>query len=85
MHKSELCLLIGVLQNSQTVGHLYTAHLKRRIELAEIKIEVKKAKLQDMVLDIEIKGKKLDMEMQKLEREVSEFKSQCYHDCKTIY
>ncbi|XP_050964044.1 uncharacterized protein LOC127164249 isoform X2 [Labeo rohita] len=59
--------------NSQTVRPLYTMHLKRQIELAEVKIKVNKRKLQDMDTETEIKRKtlrKLDLEIQKLEREL---------------
>ncbi|RXN04041.1 nuclease HARBI1 [Labeo rohita] len=59
--------------NSQTVRPLYTTHLKRQIDLAEVKIKVNKRKLQDMDTETEIKRKtlrKLDLEIQKLEREV---------------
>ncbi|XP_050964045.1 uncharacterized protein LOC127164249 isoform X3 [Labeo rohita] len=61
------------LENSQTVRPLYTMHLKRQIELAEVKIKVNKRKLQDMDTETEIKRKtlrKLDLEIQKLEREL---------------
>jgi len=34
--------------NSQTVRYLYTMHLKRQIELTEVKIDENKRKLQDM-------------------------------------
>ncbi|XP_073695113.1 uncharacterized protein [Garra rufa] len=64
------------LENSQTVRPLYTTHLKRQIELAELKIKVNKRKLQDMDTEMEIKRKtlrKLDLEIQKLERELSDF------------
>ena len=50
---------------------------------AEIKIEVNKRKLQDM----EIKHKtlrKLDLEILKLEREVTFFSAHCNHDCNTM-
>ncbi len=61
-------------QNSQTVRYLYTTHLKRPIELTEVKIDVNKRKLQDMDLEMQIKRKtlrKLELEIQKLEREVT--------------
>ncbi|XP_073695106.1 uncharacterized protein [Garra rufa] len=64
------------LENSQTVRPLYTMHLKRQIELAELEIKVNKRKLQDMEPDMEIKRKtlrKLDLEIQKLERELTDF------------
>ncbi|XP_073700107.1 uncharacterized protein [Garra rufa] len=64
------------LENSQTVRPLYTTHLKRQIELAEVKIKVNKRKLQDMDPEMEIKRKtlrKLNLEIQKLERELSDF------------
>lgn len=59
--------------NSQTVRKLYTTHLKRQIELTEVKIDVSKRKLQDMDLEMQIKRKtlrKLELEIQKLEREL---------------
>ncbi|XDV28108.1 hypothetical protein PO909_031494, partial [Leuciscus waleckii] len=59
--------------NSQTVRNLYTTHLKRQIELTEVKIDVSKRKLQDMDLEMQIKRKtlrKLELEIQKLEREL---------------
>ena len=76
------------LQNSQTVRCLYTKHLERQIELADVKIKVHKKKLQDLDLDMEIKRKtlrKLDLEILKLEREVSDFNAHCKHDCNTMY
>ncbi|XP_048058136.1 uncharacterized protein LOC125275333 isoform X2 [Megalobrama amblycephala] len=60
-------------QSSQTVRYLYTTHLKRQIELTEVKIDVNKRKLQDMDLEMQIKRKtlrKLELEIQKLEREL---------------
>ncbi|RXN33974.1 C-type lectin domain family 10 member A [Labeo rohita] len=63
--------------NSQTVRPLYTTHLKRQIDLAEVKIKVNKRKLQDMDTETEIKRKtlrKLDLEIQKLERELQDDK-----------
>ncbi|XP_042619684.1 uncharacterized protein LOC109089446 isoform X2 [Cyprinus carpio] len=59
--------------SSQTVRYLYTTHLKRQIELTEVKIDVKKRKLQDMDLEMQIKRntlRKLELEIQKLEREL---------------
>lgn len=75
-------------QNSQTVRYLYTTHLKRQIELSEVKIDVNKRKLQDMDLDMQIKRKtlrKLELEIQKLQTEVSDFSSYCNHDCNPMY
>lgn len=75
-------------QSSQTVRYLYTTHLKRQIELTEVKIDVNKRKLQDMDLEMQIKRntlRKLELEIQKLEREVSDFSSYCNHDCNTMY
>ena len=49
---------------------LYTKHLQKQIELADVKIALKKRKLQAMELDIEIKRRtlrKLDLEIEKLE------------------
>ncbi|KAI7796082.1 hypothetical protein IRJ41_013654 [Triplophysa rosa] len=57
---------------SQTVRTLYAKHLERQIELADVKITLKKRKLQEMELDLEIKRRtlrKLDLEIQKLQRE----------------
>ncbi|KAL7388921.1 hypothetical protein ABVT39_023412 [Epinephelus coioides] len=54
------------------VRALYGKHLERQIELAEVKIQVEKRKLQEMELDLEIKRRtlvKLDLEIQKLESE----------------
>ncbi|KAK0131304.1 hypothetical protein N1851_033990 [Merluccius polli] len=62
------------LETSQTVRTLYAKHLERQIELADVTITLKKRKLQEMELDLEIKRRtfrKLDLEIQKLEREVS--------------
>ncbi|KAK2892522.1 hypothetical protein QQF64_035775 [Cirrhinus molitorella] len=62
--------------NSQTVRPLYIMHLKRQIELAEVKIEVNKRKLKDIDPELEIKRKtlrKLDLEIQKLERDLSDY------------
>ncbi|KAK0148508.1 hypothetical protein N1851_011163 [Merluccius polli] len=59
-------------QTSHTVRTLYAKHLERQIELADVKITLKKRKLQEMELDLEIKRRtlrKLDLEIQKLERE----------------
>ena len=75
-------------QNSQTVRYLYTTHLKRQIELTEVKIDVNQRKLQDVDLEMQIKRKtlrKLELEIQNLEREVSDFSSYCNHDCNTMY
>ncbi|KAM9500933.1 uncharacterized protein Hap1MRO34_006915 isoform 1-T1 [Clarias gariepinus] len=74
--------------NSQTVRYLYTTHLKRQIELSEVKIDVNKRKLQYMDLDMQIKRKtlrKLELEIQKLQTEVSDFSSYCNHDCNPMY
>lgn len=80
--------MISVLQTSQTVRCLYTRHLKRQIELAEVKIRLNKKKLQEVDLDMAIKQRtlrKLDLEIQKLEREVGDFNAHCKHDCITMY
>lgn len=63
-----------VSQNSHTIWQLYATHLKRQIELADVQIRYKKRKMQDMYLKTEIKRgtlRKLDLEIKKLEREVS--------------
>ncbi|KAG8009744.1 hypothetical protein GBF38_010554, partial [Nibea albiflora] len=55
---------------SQTVRTLYAKHLEKQIELADVKIRLKKRRLQEMELDLEIKRRtlrKLDLEIQKLE------------------
>ena len=61
-----------LLQTSQTVRILYAKYLEKQIELADIKIKLMKRKLQEMELEIK-RGtfRKLDLEIQKLEREVS--------------
>ncbi len=55
--------------------------------MTEVKIDVNKRKLQDMDLEMQIKRKtlrKLELEIQNLEKEVSDFSSYCNHDCNTI-
>lgn len=73
MHNSS-CANRCVSQNSHTSRQLYATHLKRQIELADVQIRYKKRKMQDMNLKTEIKRgtlRKLDLEIKKLEREVS--------------
>ncbi|KAG7999379.1 hypothetical protein GBF38_000419, partial [Nibea albiflora] len=58
------------LETSQTVRTLYAKHLEKQIELADVKIRLKKRRLQEMELDLEIKRRTLrkpDLEIQKLE------------------
>ena len=62
------------LQNSQAIRQLYATHLQRQIKLADVQIQCKKKKMEHMALDAEIKRRtitKLDLEIKKLEREVS--------------
>ena len=62
------------LQNSQAIRQLYAKHLQRQIQLADVDIQLKKKKIQDLTLESEIKRRtmrKLDLEIKKLEREVS--------------
>ncbi|KAA0721341.1 hypothetical protein E1301_Tti019759 [Triplophysa tibetana] len=59
-------------ETSQTVKRLNAKHLERQIEMADVKITLKKRKLQEMELDLEIKHRtlqKLVLEIQKLQRE----------------
>ncbi|KAM8771854.1 uncharacterized protein AB9X84_005780 [Acanthopagrus schlegelii] len=51
---------------------LYAKHLEKQIELADVKFKLKQRKIQEMEQDLEIKCRtlrKLDLEIQKLERE----------------
>ncbi|XP_028321114.1 uncharacterized protein LOC114474792 isoform X2 [Gouania willdenowi] len=60
--------------NLQTIKSLYRTHLLKQIELADVKIQYQKRKLQELELDLEIKrktSKKLDLETQKLQCEVT--------------
>ncbi|XP_071258993.1 myb/SANT-like DNA-binding domain-containing protein 4 isoform X4 [Salvelinus alpinus] len=59
--------------SSQAIGKLYGNHLRRQIELADIDIQYKKKKMENLALESEIKKRtirKLDLEIKKLEREV---------------
>ena len=52
---------------------MYGNHLWRQIELADIDIQYKKKKMENLALESEIKKRtirKLDLEIKKLEREV---------------
>lgn len=52
---------------------MYGNHLRRQIELADIDIQYKKKKMENLALESEIKKRtirKLDLEIKKLEREV---------------
>ncbi len=62
------------LQNSQAIRQLYANHLQRQIQLADIEIDYKKQKMENLALEAEIKRRtirKVDLEIKKLEREVS--------------
>ncbi|CAJ1081765.1 uncharacterized protein LOC128515993 isoform X3 [Xyrichtys novacula] len=68
------CPINKKLPNSQTVRALYAQYLQKQIALADVKIQLKSRKLQETELDLGIKRRtlrKLDLEIQKLEREVS--------------
>ncbi|XP_039641492.1 uncharacterized protein LOC120549013 isoform X1 [Perca fluviatilis] len=59
--------------SSQAIRKLYGNHLRRQIELADIDIQYKKKKIENLALESEIKKRtirKLDLEIKKLEREV---------------
>nr|XP_046188829.1 uncharacterized protein LOC124017618 [Oncorhynchus gorbuscha] len=58
--------------SSQAIRKLYGNHLRRQIELADIDIQYKKKKMENLALESEIKKRtirKLDLEIKKLERE----------------
>ncbi|KAM9418857.1 uncharacterized protein ACWYII_011675 isoform 4-T15 [Salvelinus alpinus] len=60
-------------ESSQAIRKLYGNHLRRQIELADIDIQYKKKKMENLALESEIKKRtirKLDLEIKKLEREV---------------
>nr|XP_046154124.1 uncharacterized protein LOC123994988 isoform X3 [Oncorhynchus gorbuscha] len=60
-------------ESSQAIRKLYGNHLRRQIELADIDIQYKKKKMENLALESEIKKRtirKLDLEKKKLEREV---------------
>ncbi|XP_075890912.1 uncharacterized protein LOC142893852 isoform X2 [Nelusetta ayraudi] len=62
-------------ENSQVIRQLHAQHLQRQIQLADLGIQYKKRKIEDLLLESEIKRKtirKLDLEIKKLEREVQE-------------
>nr|XP_046154123.1 uncharacterized protein LOC123994988 isoform X2 [Oncorhynchus gorbuscha] len=61
--------------SSQAIRKLYGNHLRRQIELADIDIQYKKKKMENLALESEIKKRtirKLDLEKKKLERELQE-------------
>ncbi|XP_064869618.1 uncharacterized protein LOC135565700 isoform X2 [Oncorhynchus nerka] len=61
--------------SSQAIRKLYGNHLRRQIELADIDIQYKKKKMENLALESEIKKRtirKLDLEIKKLERELQE-------------
>ncbi|XP_060740359.1 uncharacterized protein LOC132855432 isoform X2 [Tachysurus vachellii] len=65
--------------SSQTIRRLYGNHLRRQIELADIDIQYKKKKMENLALESQIKKRtirKLDLEIKKLEREIV-----CNADC----
>nr|XP_046191644.1 uncharacterized protein LOC124020451 isoform X1 [Oncorhynchus gorbuscha] len=60
-------------ESSQAIRKLYGNHLRRQIELADIDIQYKKKKMENLALESEIKKRtirKLDLEIKNLEREV---------------
>ncbi|XP_055737457.1 uncharacterized protein LOC129822926 isoform X2 [Salvelinus fontinalis] len=60
-------------ESSQAIRKLYGNHLRHQIELADIDIQYKKKKMENLALESEIKKRtirKLDLEIKKLEREV---------------
>lgn len=62
------------LQNSQAIRQLYATHLKRQIQLADLDIEYKRRQMADLSVESKIKRRKLrklNLEIKKLEREVS--------------
>nr|XP_046204694.1 uncharacterized protein LOC124035275 isoform X2 [Oncorhynchus gorbuscha] len=62
-------------ESSQAIRKLYGNHLRRQIELADIDIQYKKKKMENLALESEIKKRtirKLDLEIKKLERELQE-------------
>nr|XP_046205209.1 uncharacterized protein LOC124035674 isoform X2 [Oncorhynchus gorbuscha] len=61
--------------SSQAIRKLYGNHLRRQIELADIDIQYKKKKMENLALESEIKKRtirKLDLEIKNLERELQE-------------
>ncbi|KAM9459088.1 uncharacterized protein ACWYII_010833 isoform 2-T2 [Salvelinus alpinus] len=72
--------------SSQAIRKLYGNHLRRQIELADIDIQYKKKKMENLALESEIKKRtirKLDLEIKKLEG--GEICLQCtlYANCNT--
>nr|XP_046223422.1 uncharacterized protein LOC124046744 isoform X2 [Oncorhynchus gorbuscha] len=62
-------------ESSQAIRKLYGNHLRRQIELADIDIQYKKKKMENLALESEIKKRtirKLDLEIKNLERELQE-------------
>ncbi|XP_054621669.1 uncharacterized protein LOC129174091 isoform X2 [Dunckerocampus dactyliophorus] len=61
--------------NSQAIKQLYAQHMRQQIQLADMDMEYKKRKLEDLALDSEIKRRTiriLDLKIKKLERELQE-------------
>ncbi|KAA0713558.1 hypothetical protein E1301_Tti019995 [Triplophysa tibetana] len=61
-------------ESSQAIRKLYGNHLRRQIELADIDIQYKKKQMENLALESEIKKRtirKLDLEIKKLERELT--------------
>ncbi|XP_054621666.1 uncharacterized protein LOC129174091 isoform X1 [Dunckerocampus dactyliophorus] len=68
-------LTVMRLQNSQAIKQLYAQHMRQQIQLADMDMEYKKRKLEDLALDSEIKRRTiriLDLKIKKLERELQE-------------
>ncbi|KAM8881900.1 uncharacterized protein ACB058_001964 isoform 1-T1 [Synchiropus picturatus] len=71
--------------DSQAINQLHANHLRRQILLADVDIQYKKKKLEDLALESEIKRRtirKLDLEIKKLEREESYDINALHADCK---
>ncbi|XP_053716553.1 uncharacterized protein LOC128756230 isoform X2 [Synchiropus splendidus] len=71
--------------DSQAINQLHANHLRRQIQLADVDIQYKKKKLEDLALESEIKRRtirKLDLEIKKLEREESYDINALQADCK---
>nr|XP_057916329.1 uncharacterized protein LOC131108912 [Doryrhamphus excisus]XP_057916330.1 uncharacterized protein LOC131108912 [Doryrhamphus excisus] len=61
--------------NSQAIKQLYAQHMRQQIQLADMDMEYKKRKMEDLALDSEIKRRTiriLDLKIKKLERELQE-------------
>lgn len=71
------------VQKSQTLRRLHTTHLRRQIQLAELQICTERKRQEQLELGRKIKLKRLrilDLELEKLESQVSHF-SVKVHDC----